>query len=62
MYVKGSSTPAPEVNERVTKAWVQRGFSLPPFDFFFEIMNTYGMQPHNIFPNDYTILSNFTTL
>ncbi|KAK1694805.1 hypothetical protein QYE76_011502 [Lolium multiflorum] len=62
-FVKDNSSPAPEVNERVfTKAWVERGLSLPPSDFFLEVLNTYGMQPHNICPNAYTILSSFVTL
>jgi hypothetical protein len=62
-FVKGSSSPAPEVGERLfTKAWVERGLSLPPSDFFLSVLNTYGLQPHNICPNAYTTLSNFVTL
>ncbi|KAM0925344.1 hypothetical protein ACQ4PT_004266 [Festuca glaucescens] len=60
---KDSSTPTPEANERVfTKAWVERGLSLPPSEFFLEVLNTYGLQPHNICPNAYLLLSNFVTL
>ncbi|KAM0913770.1 hypothetical protein ACQ4PT_011943 [Festuca glaucescens] len=62
-FNKDSLTPTPEVNERVlTKAWVERGLSLPPSDFFLEVLNTYGLQPHNICPNAYLLLSNFVTL
>jgi hypothetical protein len=62
-FTKDSSTPTPEVNERVlTKAWVERGLSLPPSDFFLEFLNTYELQPHNIGPNACLLLSNFVTL
>ncbi|KAM0828562.1 hypothetical protein ACQ4PT_067463 [Festuca glaucescens] len=60
---KGSSAPAPEVGERImTRAWIERGFSLTPSDFFLEVLEKYGLQPHIICPNAYTILSNFVTL
>jgi hypothetical protein len=50
-FTKNSSTPILEVNERVfTKAWVERGISLPPRDFFLEVLNTYGLQPHKHLP------------
>ncbi|KAK1681282.1 hypothetical protein QYE76_042130 [Lolium multiflorum] len=43
---------APEVGEWVvTKALVERGFSLPPSDFFLEILKAYELQPHHISPN-----------
>jgi hypothetical protein len=62
-FLKDSSTLTPEDNERVlTKAWVERGLSLPPSDFFLVVLHTYGLQPHNICPNAYLILSNFVTL
>jgi hypothetical protein len=62
-FTKDSSTLVSKVNERVfTKAWVKRVLSLLPSDFFLEVLNTYGLQPHNICPNAYTILSNFVTL
>jgi hypothetical protein len=41
---------------------VERGLSLPPWEFFLEVLNTYGLQPHNIFPTAYLLLSNFITL
>ncbi|KAK1604681.1 hypothetical protein QYE76_028354 [Lolium multiflorum] len=51
------------VNERVfTKAWVERGLSLQPSDFFLEVLNTYRLLPHNICPNAYLILNNFANL
>jgi hypothetical protein len=56
-FTKDSITPAPVADERVfTKAWVERGLSLPPSEFFLEVLNTYGLQPHNICPNSYLLL------
>jgi hypothetical protein len=50
--VPGALLPAPEAGEWVlTKALVERGFSLPPSDFFSEILKEYNLQPHNISPN-----------
>ncbi|KAK1686795.1 hypothetical protein QYE76_047643 [Lolium multiflorum] len=46
----------------MTKAWVERGLSLPCSEFFLSVLNTYGLQPHNICPNSYLLLSNFVTL
>ncbi|KAK1663334.1 hypothetical protein QYE76_051493 [Lolium multiflorum] len=62
-FQKDSSTPKPEPDEHVfTKAWVERGLSLPPSEIFLSVLNTYGLQPHNICPNSYLLLSNFVTL
>src|SRR3954452_19409742 len=33
--------------------------SLPPSKFFLEVLKLYGIQPHNICPNSYTILAKF---
>ncbi|KAK1686693.1 hypothetical protein QYE76_047541 [Lolium multiflorum] len=61
--MRDSDVPKPDADERVmTKAWVERGLSLPCSEFFLSILNTYGLQPHNIFPNSYLLLSNFATL
>ncbi|KAK1642121.1 hypothetical protein QYE76_059926 [Lolium multiflorum] len=46
----------------VTKALVERGFSFPPSDFFSEIMKVYGLQPHNISPNNVLTISNHVIL
>ncbi|KAK1686500.1 hypothetical protein QYE76_047348 [Lolium multiflorum] len=46
----------------MTKAWVERGLSLPCSEFFLSVLDTYGLQPHNICPNSYLLLSNFATL
>ncbi|KAK1685390.1 hypothetical protein QYE76_046238 [Lolium multiflorum] len=46
----------------MTKAWVDRGLSLPCSEFFLSVLDTYGLQPHNICPNSYLLLSNFATL
>ncbi|KAK1621244.1 hypothetical protein QYE76_026761 [Lolium multiflorum] len=62
-FQKDSSTPKPEPDEHVfTMAWVECGLSLPPSEFFLSVLNTYGLQPHNICPNSYFLLSNFVTL
>ncbi|KAK1616625.1 hypothetical protein QYE76_022142 [Lolium multiflorum] len=62
-FQKDSSSPNPEPDERVfTKAWVERGLSLPTFEFFLSVLNTYGLQPHNLCPNSFLLLSNFVTL
>ncbi|KAK1666893.1 hypothetical protein QYE76_055052 [Lolium multiflorum] len=50
--VSGAPGPAPEAGEWVlTNAPVEHGFSLPPSDFFSEILEAYKLQPHNISPN-----------
>jgi hypothetical protein len=62
-FTKDSITPTPAPDERVfTKAWVERSISLPPSEFFLSVLSTYGLQLHNICPNSYLILSNFSTL
>ncbi|KAK1670796.1 hypothetical protein QYE76_058955 [Lolium multiflorum] len=62
-FTRDSVVPKPETGEIVmTKAWVERGLSLPCSEFFLSILNTYGLQPHNICPNSYLLLSNFVTL
>ncbi|KAK1692560.1 hypothetical protein QYE76_009257 [Lolium multiflorum] len=62
-FMCDSDVPKPEADERVmTKAWVERGLSLPYSEFFLSILDTYGLQPHNICPNSYLLLSNFATL
>ncbi|KAK1666242.1 hypothetical protein QYE76_054401 [Lolium multiflorum] len=62
-FMRDSDVPKPDADERVmTKAWVERGLSLPPTEFFLSILNTYGLQPHNICQNSYLLLSNFATL
>ncbi|KAK1648634.1 hypothetical protein QYE76_066439 [Lolium multiflorum] len=61
--VSGSLTPAHEAGEWVvTKALIERGFSLPPSDFFTEILKAYQLQPHNISPNSILAISNHVTL
>ncbi|KAK1601285.1 hypothetical protein QYE76_018130 [Lolium multiflorum] len=59
----GALTPAPEAGEWVvTKALVERGFSLPPSDFFLEILKAYELQPHHISPNSFLAISNHVAL
>jgi hypothetical protein len=62
-FTRDSDVPKPDMDERVmTKAWVERGLSLPCSEFFLSVLDTYGLQPHNICPNSYLLLSNFATL
>ncbi|KAK1608722.1 hypothetical protein QYE76_032395 [Lolium multiflorum] len=61
-FIRDTVVPKPGAGEVVmTKAWVERGLSLPS-EFFLSVLNTYGLQPHNICPNSYLLLSNFATL
>ncbi|KAK1650865.1 hypothetical protein QYE76_068670 [Lolium multiflorum] len=62
-FMADSTSPSPAKDECVlTKAWVERGLSLPCSEFFLSILSTYGLQPHNICPNSYLLLSNFMML
>ncbi|KAK1694857.1 hypothetical protein QYE76_011554 [Lolium multiflorum] len=62
-FIRDTVVPKPGAGEVVmTKAWVERGLSLPCSEFFLSVLNTYGLQPHNICPNSYLLLSNFVTL
>ncbi|KAK1610190.1 hypothetical protein QYE76_033863 [Lolium multiflorum] len=62
-FTKDSITPIPDPDEGVfTKSSLERGLSLPPSKFFLSVLITYGLQPHNICPNSYLLLSNFDTL
>ncbi|KAK1645764.1 hypothetical protein QYE76_063569 [Lolium multiflorum] len=62
-FMKDSIAPKPDPDERIlTKAWVERGLSLPCSEFFLSVLTTYGLRPHNICPNSYLLLSNFVTL
>ncbi|KAK1666415.1 hypothetical protein QYE76_054574 [Lolium multiflorum] len=61
-FIRDTVVPKPGAGEVVmTKAWVERIIA-PLFEFFLSILNTYGLQPHNICPNSYLLLSNFATL
>ncbi|KAK1684300.1 hypothetical protein QYE76_045148 [Lolium multiflorum] len=62
-FIRDTVVPKPGAGEVVmTKAWVERGLSLPCSEFFLSVLNTYGLHPHNICPNSYLLLSNFATL
>ncbi|KAK1660619.1 hypothetical protein QYE76_048778 [Lolium multiflorum] len=62
-FIRDTDVPKPGADEVVmTKAWVERGLSLPCSKFFLSVLSTYGLQPHNICPNSYLLLSNFVTL
>ena len=59
-FNEGETVPAPpEGSTILCRAWVERGLSLPPSKFFLAVLKLYGLQPHNICPNSYTILANF---
>ncbi|KAM0851417.1 hypothetical protein ACQ4PT_052436 [Festuca glaucescens] len=61
--VPGAPCPAPEAGELVLmKALIERGFSLPPSDFFLEILKMYQLQPHNISQNSILAISNHVAL
>ncbi|KAK1683682.1 hypothetical protein QYE76_044530 [Lolium multiflorum] len=61
--IPGALFPAPEAGEWVvTKALVERGFSLPPSDFFSEILKAYELQPHHISANSILAISNHATM
>ncbi|KAK1602361.1 hypothetical protein QYE76_016402 [Lolium multiflorum] len=62
-FIRDTDVSKPGAGEIVmTKAWVERGLSLPCSEFFLSILSTYGLQLHNICPNSYLLLSNFATL
>ena len=43
-FMKDSVTPKTDSDERVlTKAWVERGLSLPCSEFFLSVLTTYGL-------------------
>ena len=59
-FTEGQATPAPPKGYTVLcRAWVERGLSLPPSKFFLDVLELYKLQPHNICPNSYVVLSNF---
>jgi hypothetical protein len=61
--VPGALCPAREAGEWVlTKALVERGLSMPPSDFFLEILEAYKLQPHNISPNSILAITNHVAL
>jgi hypothetical protein len=52
--------PAPEPDERVMFiAHFERGFGLSVSDFFWDLLDTYDLQPHHILANTVMILSAF---
>lgn len=59
----GDDTPAPSPEERVMlTSHIYRGLSLPPSDFFTEVLDYYGLQPHNLGPNSILAVSCFKAL
>ncbi|KAK1615792.1 hypothetical protein QYE76_021309 [Lolium multiflorum] len=62
-FIRDTVVPKPGAGEVVmTKAWVERGLSLPCSEFFLSVLNTYGLQPHNICPNSYPASNFLATL
>jgi hypothetical protein len=59
----GCSLPCAQSQKLVlTKVLTKRGFSLPPSNFFLEILKTYQLHPHNISLNSLLAISNHVTL
>src|SRR6266480_7831272 len=59
----GATAPTPpEGYVLMCKAWIDRGLSLPPSEFFLDVLKNFHLQPHNIVPNSYVTLANFQTL
>jgi hypothetical protein len=46
----------------LTRALVERGFLLPPSDFFLEILEAYKLHPHNISLNNILAIANHVAL
>src|SRR3954462_10720584 len=62
-YTPDEATPVPPAGFVVMcRAWMDRGLSLPPSKFFLDVLKLYKLQPHNIYPNSYTIMVNFQAL
>jgi hypothetical protein len=58
----GETVLALEPGERVVLiAHFERGFGLPVLNFFWDFLDTYGLQPHHIPANAVMILSAFAT-
>ncbi|KAK1618061.1 hypothetical protein QYE76_023578 [Lolium multiflorum] len=48
-FIRDTDIPKPGAGEVVmTKAWVERGLSLPCSEFFLSILNTYGLSPQHL--------------
>src|SRR5664279_1353095 len=60
---EGDPEPAPKYGKRVILAsHLARGLGLPPSDFFCEVLNEYGLQPHNLTPNIVLYIAGFEAL
>jgi hypothetical protein len=52
--------PAPEAGECIIFiSHFERGFALPASDFFRDLLDNYGLQPHHLLANAVMILSAF---
>ena len=57
------AVPDPQDGERVVLAsHLLRGMTLPPSAFFIAVLKYYGLQPHNIVPNNILVLVGFQAL
>ena len=60
---KGVVIPNPVGDERVILAsHLLHGMALPPSEFFCEVLDYYGLQPHNIVPSSVLVLAGFQAL
>ena len=61
--VTGDKVPKLQNGKRVVMgAHVNRGLSFPPSDFFLEVLNHYGLQPHHLLPNSIQEILGFVSL
>ena len=62
-FISKETPPSPQGDERVvTRSLIERGFSFPPSKFFTDVLENFGLQPHNLPLNSITMLSSFTSL
>ena len=60
---EGAVIPNPVGDERVILAsHLLHGMALPPSEFFCEVLDYYGLQPHNIVPSSVLVLAGFQAL
>ena len=54
--------PSPKNGERVILASILRVLGFPPSAFFLEVLQHYGVQPHNLTPNSILYLPGYQAL
>ncbi|KAK1649938.1 hypothetical protein QYE76_067743 [Lolium multiflorum] len=61
-FIRDTVVPKPEPRSGHDQGLGGTRIIAPCSEFFLSILKTYGLQPHNICPNSYLLLSNFATL